>query len=293
MADSISSKNEIIMNTTHLNFSRFSALLFFGILLSGCAAPQNSKDPYESVNRSIFSFNEKADEYVLKPVAKGYKTVTPEPVQVMAANFYSNLDDVVVVINDLLQLKFSEAGSDGTRLLINTILGMGGLINYGDDYGFPKRHEDFGQTLAHYGVSSGPYIVLPILGGSTFRDAGAGIVDIATNPLFYGGFFMAPFVAPLIGAGRAVDARAELLEKEEIVDEAALDKYEFLRDAYLQRRRSLIYDGDPPRSIDDEIEGPVQEASVPAEKKRSIVVEYIDPEDSENKNEPQNDSATE
>lgn len=292
-ADSISPTNEIIMNITHLNFSRFSALLFFGILLSGCAAPQSSKDPYESVNRSIFSFNEKADKYALKPVAEGYKTVTPDPIQIMAGNFYSNLDDFVVVINDLLQLKFSEAGSDGTRLLINTVLGFGGLINYGEDYGFPKRHEDFGQTLAHYGVSSGPYIVLPILGGSTFRDAGSGIVDMATNPLFSAGFFMGAIAAPIVGAARAVDARAQLLDKEEIVDEAALDKYEFLRDAYLQRRRSLIYDGNPPRSIDDEIEGPIQEVSVPAEEKRSIVVEYIDPEDSENQDEPENDSATE
>ena len=291
MADSISLTNGIIMNTTHLNFSRFSVLLIFGFLLSGCAAPQNSKDPYESMNRSIFSFNEKADKYALKPVAEGYKTVTPEPVQIMASNFYSNLDDFVVVINDLLQLKFSEAGSDGSRLLINTFLGMGGLVNYGEDYGFPKRHEDFGQTLAHYGVSSGPYIVLPILGGSTFRDAGSGVVDMATNPLFSAGFFMGAIAGPVIGAARAVDARAQLLDKEEIVDEAALDKYEFLRDSYLQRRRSLIYDGNPPRSIDDEIEGPVQEVSVPAEKKRSIVVEYIDPEDSENKDEL-NDSAT-
>jgi len=293
MADSISPTNEIIMNTTNLNFSRFSALLFFGILLSGCAAPQSSTDPYESMNRSIFSFNEKLDEHALKPVAEGYKAIAPEPVEIMAANFFSNLDDFVVVINDLLQLKFKEAGSDGTRLLINTFLGMGGLVNYGEDYGFPKRHEDFGQTLAHYGVSSGPYIVLPILGGSTFRDAGSGIVDMATNPLFSAGFFMGAIAAPIIGAARAVDARAQLLDKEEIVDEAALDKYEFLRDAYLQRRRSLIYDGDPPRSIDDEIEGPVQEVSVPAEKKRSIEVEYIDPENSENQDEPENDSATE
>jgi phospholipid-binding lipoprotein MlaA len=293
MADSISPTNETIMNITDLNFSRFSALLFFGILLSGCAAPQSSKDPYESVNRSIFSFNEKADKYALKPVAEGYKAVLPEPAQIMAANFFSNLDDFVVVINDLLQLKFSEAGSDGTRLLINTFLGMGGLVNYGEDYGFPKRHEDFGQTLAHYGVSSGPYIVLPILGGSTFRDAGSGLVDMATNPLFSAGFFMGAIAAPVIGAARAVDARAQLLDKEEIVDEAALDKYEFLRDAYLQRRRSLIYDGDPPRSIDDEIDGPVQETSAPVEKKRSIVVEYIDPEDSGNQDEPENDSATE
>ena len=282
--------NETIMNTTHLNFPRFSALLVFGVLLSGCAAPQSSNDPYESMNRSIFSFNEKADEYALKPVAEGYKTITPEPVQIMAGNFYSNLDDFVVVINDLLQLKFREAGSDGSRLLINTFLGMGGLVNYGEDYGFPKRHEDFGQTLAHYGVSSGPYIVLPILGGSTFRDAGSGIVDMATNPLFSAGFFMGAIAAPVVGAARAVDARAQLLDKEEIVDEAALDKYEFLRDAYLQRRRSLIYDGNPPRSIDDEVDGPVQEVSVPAEKKRSIVVEYIDPEDSENQDESENDS---
>jgi len=293
MADSISPMNEIIMNTTNLNFSKSSALLALGILLSSCAAPQNSKDPYESMNRSIFSFNEKADKYALKPAAEGYKTVTPEPVQIMAGNFYSNLDDFVVVINDLLQLKFDNARSDGSRLLINTVLGMGGLINYGEDYGFPKRHEDFGQTLAHYGVSSGPYIVLPILGGSTFRDAGAGVVDMATNPLFSGGFFMAPFAAPLIGAGRAVDARAQLLDKEEIVDEAALDKYEFLRDAYLQRRRSLIYDGDPPRSIDDDIEGPVEDVSAPADKKRSIVVEYIDPEDSENQNKSEIDSSAE
>jgi phospholipid-binding lipoprotein MlaA len=293
MADSTSPMNEIIMNTTYLNFPRFSVLFAFGVLLSGCAAPQSSKDPYESMNRSIFSFNEKADKYALKPVAEGYKTITPEPVQIMAGNFYSNLDDFVVVINDLLQLKFREAGSDGSRLLINTFLGMGGLVNYGEDYGFPKRHEDFGQTLAHYGVSSGPYIVLPILGGSTFRDAGSGIVDMATNPLFSAGFFMGAIAGPVVGVARAIDARAQLLDKEEIVDEAALDKYEFLRDAYLQRRRSLIYDGNPPRSIDDEIEGPVKEVSVPAEKKRSIVVEYIDPEDSENQDESENDSATE
>lgn len=293
MADSTSPMKGIIMNTTYLSFSRFSILFLFGIILSGCAAPQTSKDPYESMNRSIFSFNEKADKYVLKPAAQGYKKITPEPIQIMAGNFYSNLDDFVVVVNDLLQLKFDNARSDGSRLVINTVLGMGGLINYGEDYGFPKRHEDFGQTLAHYGVSSGPYIVLPILGGSTFRDAGAGVIDMATNPLFSGGFFMAPFAAPLIGAGRAVDARAQLLDKEEIVDEAALDKYEFLRDAYLQRRRSLIYDGNPPRSIDDEIEGPVDDVSAPAKKKRSIVVEYIDPEESENQDKSENDGVEE
>ena len=280
-------------------------LLIAGIFLSGCATSTNRKDPFESVNRSIFSFNEKADEYVLKPVAKGYTTLAPEPAQIMIGNFFSNLNDVVVVINDVLQLKFDKAGSDGTRLLINTFLGMGGLVNYGEDYGYPKRHEDFGQTLAHYGVAGGPYIVIPIMGGFTLRDAGGSLVDVATNPIFYGGFFMAPFVAPLIGAARAVDERAQLLDKEEIVDEAALDKYEFLRDAYLQRRRSLIYDGNPPRSIDDDLDGAGQEVSVDdgldgagqdvsvPTKKRSIVVEYIDPEGSGNQDKSIDDTAVE
>ena len=181
-----------------------------------------------------------------------------------------------MVINDILQLKFSEAGQDGSRLLINTFLGMGGLVDFGSDYGFPKRYEDFGQTLAHYGVASGPYIVVPFLGGYTVRSGVGGIVDIATNPIFYAAPFMAPFISPTIGAGRAVEERTQVLDKEEIVNEAALDKYEFLRDAYLQRRNSLIHDGNPP-SIDDVIDEPVQEASI-AEKKRSVVIEYIDPE---------------
>jgi phospholipid-binding lipoprotein MlaA len=297
MADSINIRNENIMNIMRLKLSRIPTLLFFGILLSGCATSQNRQDPYESMNRSVFSFNEKADKYALKPVAQGYKTVAPEPIQIMAGNFFSNLDDVVVVINDLLQLKFSEAGSDGSRLLINTVLGMGGLVDFGSDYGFPKRYEDFGQTLAHYGVSSGPYIVVPLLGGYTVRSGAGGLVDIATNPIFYAAPFMAPFVSPLIGAGRAVDERKQVLDKEEIINEAALDKYEFLRDAYLQRRNSLIHDGNPPpRSIDDEIDAaidneiidePVQEAvhtknkrsavmEDVAKKKRSVVIEYID-----------------
>ncbi|MGY8848634.1 MAG: MlaA family lipoprotein, partial [Burkholderiales bacterium] len=229
-----------------------------------------------SMNRSVFSFNETADKYALKPVAMGYKTIAPDVVQIGAGNFFSNLDDFIVVINDILQLKFSEAGQDGSRLLINTFLGMGGLVDFGSDYGFPKRYEDFGQTLAHYGVASGPYIVVPFLGGYTVRSGVGGIVDIATNPVFYAAPFMAPFISPAIGAGKAVDERKQVLSKEEIINEAALDKYEFLRDAYLQRRNSLIHDGNPP-SIDDVIDEPVQEASI-AEKKRSVVIEYIDPE---------------
>ena len=276
MADFTYTLNEKIMNITCLKLSRFPVLLGLAIFLSGCATSQNTHDPLESMNRSVFSFNETAYKYALKPVAIGYKTIAPDVVQIGAGNFFSNLDDFIVVINDILQLKFSEAGQDGSRLLINTFLGMGGLVDFGSDYGFPKRYEDFGQTLAHYGVASGPYIVVPFLGGYTIRSGVGGIVDIATNPIFYAAPFMAPFISPTIGAGRAIEERTQVLDKEEIVNEAALDKYEFLRDAYLQRRNSLIHDGNPP-SIDDVIDEPVQEASI-AEKKRSVVIEYIDQE---------------
>ena len=276
MADFTYILNEKIMNITCLKLSRFPVLLGLAIFLSGCATSQNTHDPLESMNRSVFSFNETADKYALKPVAIGYKTIAPDVVQIGAGNFFSNLDDFIVVINDILQLKFSEAGQDGSRLLINTFLGMGGLVDFGSDYGFPKRYEDFGQTLAHYGVASGPYIVVPFLGGYTVRSGIGGIVDVATNPVFYAAPFMAPFISPAIGAGKAVDERKQVLSKEEIINEAALDKYEFLRDAYLQRRNSLIHDGNPP-SIDDVIDEPVQEVAH-TEKKRSVVIEYIDPE---------------
>ncbi len=274
----------MIMLIPHLNFFRASILLLLGVFLSGCATPTTQIDPYESMNRSIFSFNESLDDNVMKPVAEGYRFVTPDPVEIMISNFYSNLDDVKVIFNDLLQLKFRNAGADSTRFLINTILGMGGLVDFGTDYGFPKRHEDFGQTLGHWGVSTGPYIVLPIIGGSNMRDAPAMLVDVAANPATYMGFVTIG-IAPAMGAVAAVDTRAGLLDTEEIVDEAALDKYEFLRDAYLQRRRSLVHDGNPPRSMDDELEGPDetdQDLVSSTEKKRSITIEYIDPEDSEN-----------
>ncbi len=266
------------MNTIRLNPLRVFTLLLFGIFLSGCATTDNPGDPLESMNRSVFSFNESLDENIVKPLADGYSNVTPDFLQKMVGNFYSNMDDVGVIFNELLQLKFREAGSVTVRFLINTTLGFAGLINYGEDYGFPKRNEDFGQTLGYYGVGSGPYIVFPIFGGFSLRQAGGGLVDLATNPIFYTGFISAG-IGPAMGALTAIDTRAQLSEEEEIINEAALDKYEFIRDAYLQRRRSLIYDGNPPRTMDYDIEESGQGASAPTEKQRSIVVEYIDEED--------------
>jgi len=283
------------MNTMRLNSLRIYTLLFFGIFLSGCATtgnPEgNPQDPLESMNRSVFSFNESLDENIVKPLADGYSNVIPDPLQKMVGNFYSNLDDIGVIFNELLQLKFREAGSVTVRFLINTTLGFGGLINYGEDYGFPKRNEDFGQTLGYYGVGSGPYIVFPIFGGFNLRQAAGGLVDLGTNPIFYTGFISAG-IGPAMGALTAIDTRAQLSEEEEIINEAALDKYEFIRDAYMQRRRSLIYDGNPPRSMDYDLEGPDQDLSEPT-KQRSIVVEYIDEEDSENQDESADDTAVE
>lgn len=289
----------------HLNLLKVYVLLFLGIFLSGCATPTSQRDPYESTNRSIFNFNESVDKNMVKPVAEGYKFVTEGPVEIMIRNFYSNLDDVPVIFNDILQLKFRNAGADSTRLVINTTLGMGGLVDFGTDYGFPKRNEDFGQTLGHWGVPSGPYIVLPFIGGSNMRDAPAMLVDTVTSPIFYTGFITVG-VGPALGVVSVVGTRADLLDTEEIIGEASLDKYEFLRDAYLQRRHSLVHDGDPPRTMDEKLEGPdgtnqdlasstkKRTLEEPDEtdkysassikkraKKRTIVIEFIEPEDSE------------
>ena len=282
----------------NLNLFRAFILFILGIFLSGCATPTSQRDPYESMNRSIFNFNDSVDRNIAKPISEGYQFVAEGPVEIMIGNFFSNLDDVPVVFNDILQLKFKNAGDDGARLLINTTLGMGGLVDFGTDYGFPKRNEDFGQTLGHWGVSPGPYIVLPFIGGSNLRDGPALLVDAVTSPIFYTGFITAG-VGPALGVVSAIDTRAGLLDTEEIVGEAALDKYEFLRDAYLQRRRSLVHDGDPPRTMDEELEWPDDADQDLAEgpeddtdkysassirkrtKKRTIIIEFIEPDDSE------------
>ncbi|MDQ3184961.1 MAG: VacJ family lipoprotein [Pseudomonadota bacterium] len=212
----------------------------------------DKKDPWEPMNRAVFKFNESVDDYLFRPVAKGYKWVTPVPIQMVIGNVYSNFNDIPVTLNNLLQLKFQEALRSSMRVVVNTSFGLGGIIDLASDIGLEKRDEDFGQTLGHHGVASGPYLVLPFLGPSSTRDVGGRVLDIAADPVFIGSFFVAPFIGPAVGAIRAADTRAGLLKSEKTLDEAALDKYEFVRDAYLQRRRSLIYDGNPPKRKDDE-----------------------------------------
>lgn len=222
------------------------ALAFVFLLASGCATVQNPdpRDPYESVNRAVFSFNDGLDRAVLKPVATAYRDVLPSPLRVMVRNFFSNISDVFIGVNNVLQGKPGEGFSDWSRVLWNTTFGLAGINDVASEMGLEKHNEDFGQTFGVWGVKSGPYLVLPFFGPSDVRD-GVGLgFDLYASPLL--GYHNVP-VRNSMAAVRVVNDRAELLEASTIVEQAALDEYTFRRDFYLQRRRSLIYDGNPPR----------------------------------------------
>ncbi|MEY3122936.1 MAG: VacJ family lipoprotein [Nitrosomonas sp.] len=229
--------------------------------ISGCASINNQQDPLESMNRTIFSFNEKLDEFVLEPAARGYRAVVPDPIEMIVGNFFSNIGDVAITANSLLQLKFADAAASSSRVLINTTFGLLGAVDLAShisqvsDIDISKRNEDFGQTLGYYGVGTGPYIVLPMLGPSTMRDAvGMGVDSVIFDPLrssLYNKFNFLTVRLP-VTAGQVIDIRAQNLDLDKTLEEAALDKYEFVRDAYLQRRKSLVKDGDVPREKDIE-----------------------------------------
>jgi phospholipid-binding lipoprotein MlaA len=239
------------MSLIRIIFLQVSFLL--SLILSGCASTSpntNPKDPYEGFNRSMYQFNDTLDRAVLKPVAQGYRAVMPEPGQKMVHNFFSNIDDIFVTGNDLLQLKFQQAASDFTRVWVNSTFGIFGLFDVA--YKLEKHNEDFGQTLGYWGVSSGPYLVLPFLGPSSVRD-GAGV---ATDSYF--GVIENLEDIPVrnsLWVTNKVNLRAELLDTEKIIEGTVMDRYSFIRDAYMMRRQSLVYDGDPPRvKYDDEDE---------------------------------------
>jgi len=219
------------------------------LLLGGCASNGSRIDPLEPLNRGIYRFNDVADKAVLKPVARAYKAVTPVPVRTVVSNFFSNIDDVLVTANDVLQFKFRRAAGDASRVIFNSTFGVAGLFDVATAWGLEKHNEDFGQTLGYWGIGNGPYLVLPLLGPSTLRDTlglvvdnqGDWVTNIGDVPTRNSGIGL-----------RFTDHRAGLLDTEKILEEAALDPYLFLRDAYLQRRRSLVYDGNPPPQEFDE-----------------------------------------
>jgi phospholipid-binding lipoprotein MlaA len=218
-------------------------------LTSGCAAPRAStaSDPLESFNRGMYQFNDAVDKAIAKPVAQGYDAVMPVPGKIMVSNFFSNLDDVIVTANDLLQLKFAQAASDGSRFLFNSTFGVFGLLDVTSR--LEKHDEDFGQTLGYWGVGSGPYVVLPLLGPSTLRDGAGLYVDSRPSKLRRVDHTR---TRNQLYITKAISNRAELLEQENVLDEAVIDRYAFIRDAYLLRRQSLVHDGNPPRQKYDE-----------------------------------------
>lgn len=263
-----------------------SALLVLGIALTGCASIKKEpepiefakQDPYENVNRSIFKFNEVLDNNVMEPVARGYKVAVPGPIRSMVTNVRSNFNDIGVTVNSLLQLKFANAATSSGRMIVNSTFGLGGILDVASDMGMDKRNEDFGQTLGFYGVPSGPYVMIPLFGPSTLRDVGGLIIDSALDPIVVGSFFVAPYVGPIVNSVNVADMRAILLDTDKTLEDAALDKYEFLRDAYLQRRRSLIFDGAAPRrKVDEDL---LSESKVTGPSSSSVTVAERLPEGS-------------
>lgn len=208
------------------------------LVTSGCATGPDRKpgDPFEPANRAIFTFNDALDTHIAQPIAKGYQKVTPQPMRQAISNFFSNLGDISNFANDLLQLKITDATEDLMRLAMNTTFGLGGLIDFATPAGLPKHHQDFGLTMGHYGVPAGPYLVLPVFGPSSVRDGIGMGVDVKFNLLNY----IEPAVRNPMYIAQFVSTRADLLGATDLLQQAALDKYSFVRDAYTQQRKSMI-----------------------------------------------------
>ncbi|MDD2929156.1 MAG: VacJ family lipoprotein [Sideroxydans sp.] len=233
---------------THLTLL-LSCLFFSACSTTHLSHYTQEKDPFESYNRMAYSFNDALDRAIVKPVAQGYVKYMPQLGKMATDNFFSNLDDVTVTCNDVLQFKFKQAASDGSRVLFNTTFGLFGLINVTSR--LPKHDEDFGQTLGYWGLPSGPYLIIPVLGPSSVRDGTGRYADsfisvIGTTPH-----------VPTRNSAYVVEGivtRASLLDNEKILENATIDRYSSLREAYLMRRRSLVYDGNPPRQRYDDFD---------------------------------------
>jgi len=230
--------------------------------LAGCAtAPggehaANPKDPYEGFNRKMFAFNDTLDTYALKPAAKAYNAVLPSPVRTGVHNFFGNFRDAWTAVNELLQGKAHDAAQMTARVITNTTVGIGGLFDPATPLGLERLHEDLGQTFGRWGAAPGPYLVLPVFGPSDVRDTIALPADTYVSPSLLTDTFWQGLAVDTLGA---VDTRAGLLGASQLLDDVALDRYSFLRDAYLSRRRSLVYDGNPPddpHRDDDDDAGP-------------------------------------
>ncbi len=226
--------------------------------LSACSvtAPRSAtadpQDPWEGMNRHTQAFNDNLDDYVMKPLAQGYNWIMPDFAHHAVTNFFSNLDDIGVTANDALQGKLDQSWQDGARLLVNTTAGLGGFIDWGSEMDLPKHNEDFDQTLGQWGVGTGPYLVLPLFGPSSARGFLGLLTDLALNPISYTGIYFGSnnYVSYAVSGGlgvlKAVDTRSNYLGLEKVASEAALDRYDFFKNAYFERRNYLVNDGNVP-----------------------------------------------
>ena len=218
---------------------------------AGACQAQNANDPIEGWNRAMFSFNEGLDAAVLKPLARGYQAAVPELVRRGVGNVFGNFGDGWSAINQLLQGKPVASAQMTMRVATNTLFGIGGVFDVASDLGIERQQEDFGQTLGHWGLPAGPYLVWPLLGPSSLRDSAGLPLDLSWSPSALTKDDPTRFG---LTALRLIDTRAGLLNATRLVDEIALDKYVFIRDGYLARRRNLVYDGDPPELPEPTVE---------------------------------------
>ncbi|MFM2066254.1 MAG: hypothetical protein RLZZ584_1163 [Pseudomonadota bacterium] len=223
---------------------RMLVMATIGLLLAlgGCATAHRP-DPLESLNRKVFAFNDAVDDSLIRPAAEVYQAITPRPVRTALTNFFGNVRDVWSAFNLVLQGRIGDAASDVLRFSTNTVFGIYGLIDIASELGLERHGEDFGMTLGRWGFPAGAYIVWPILGPSTVRDSIGLPIDVMAAP--------DPFISDIglrntLTVTRVVSTRANLLKATQVLDDIALDRYSFVRDAYLQRRRSLIYNDEPP-----------------------------------------------
>jgi phospholipid-binding lipoprotein MlaA len=216
------------------------------VVLTGCATTGDGdpRDPFEGVNRRVYRFNDVVDRNVAQPVARGYQKAVPGEIRDRVRNFFGNISDVFIGVNNFLQGKFADGANDWARVAFNTTIGLFGIHDIATDMGYEKHNEDFGQTFGRWGAGTGPYLVLPFLGSSNVRDGIGTGVDMYADPLGEVRGYRTQYA---LWGLRLTQTRADLLEASRILEEAALDRYVFQRDAYLQRRRSLVYDGRPPR----------------------------------------------
>ena len=235
------------MNSRILTIAAIVVALFFNVACTTIPADQKvASDPWEPMNRSIYGFNSTVDKATLKPVAKGYRAITPRPVRTGISNFFSNLTTPASALNNLLQGKPRNGASELGRFVVNSTIGIGGLFDISGHGGWEEHREDFGQTAAVWGIPDGPYVMLPFLGPNTLRDALTTPLDLAANPLYH---YDNTSVRDKLTVLRVIDLRYRLLATEKLLEDSK-DPYVTIRESYLQNREFEIYDGDPP--TDDE-----------------------------------------